>query len=60
MDMLLTGGLQVHGYPVHGEPTINTISSGVAACRQAGCDLVIGIGGGSVLDTGKAVAALGN
>lgn len=43
---------------VDGEPTIETARAGVAAFRDAGCDLVIGIGGGSVLDTAKAIAAL--
>ncbi len=43
-------------YPVHGEPTIDLIRTGVKAAQN--CDMVIGVGGGSVLDTGKAIAAL--
>jgi alcohol dehydrogenase class IV len=43
---------------VSGEPTVQTARDGVAAFRGERCDLVIGIGGGSVLDTAKAVAAL--
>ena len=51
-------GVQVRTYSVKNEPTTNTVARGVERARQAGCDLVIGIGGGSVVDTGKAIAAL--
>lgn len=34
------------------------ITEGVEALRSAGCDAVVGLGGGSSLDTAKAVAAL--
>ena len=43
-------------FQVHGEPNLELIRAGVEAAQH--CDLVIGIGGGSVLDTGKALAAL--
>lgn len=41
-----------------GEPTLALVAEGTAQARAASCDLVIGIGGGSVMDTGKAIAAL--
>jgi alcohol dehydrogenase class IV len=44
-------------FPVTGEPTIETIRAGVAAFRDAACDSVIAIGGGSAIDAGKAIAA---
>ncbi len=45
-------------FNVLGEPTTELVLKGVECARQSECDMVIGIGGGSVLDTGKAVAAL--
>jgi alcohol dehydrogenase class IV len=43
-------------FEVHGEPAVEVLREGVKAARS--CDMVIGLGGGSVLDTGKAIAAL--
>jgi alcohol dehydrogenase class IV len=43
---------------VSGEPTIAAVQAATAEAREEGCDCVIGIGGGSVIDAGKAVAAL--
>ncbi len=59
----LLAGLRGRGllptiFSVAGEPTVARVLEGVAQARQAGCDLVIGFGGGSVLDAAKAIAAL--
>jgi len=43
-------------FEVHGEPTVEVVHQGVKAARD--CGTIIGLGGGSVLDTGKAIAAL--
>jgi alcohol dehydrogenase class IV len=51
-------GLIAASYPVAGEPQIIDIEEGARMARASGCDMVIGIGGGSVLDTAKAIAAL--
>jgi alcohol dehydrogenase class IV len=40
------------------EPTTDLVQEGTRRARQTDCDLIIGMGGGSVLDTGKAIAAL--
>jgi len=43
---------------VTGEPTIEFIRAGAEAARDERCDLVIALGGGSVIDSGKAFAAM--
>jgi len=43
-------------FEVHGEPTVELVRAGVEAAR--GCDFVVGLGGGSVLDAGKTIAIL--
>src|SRR5690606_27884489 len=39
-----------------GEPTVADVDAAVAAARSGGCDVVVGLGGGSAIDTAKAVA----
>ncbi|KQQ35431.1 alcohol dehydrogenase [Rhizobium sp. Leaf306] len=43
---------------IPGEPEIETLDAALAAARAAKPDLVIGLGGGSVMDVAKLVAAL--
>ncbi len=52
--------LEVRAVPfaVEGEPDLEVVQRGVALARQERCDLVIGFGGGSALDAGKAIAAM--
>ena len=45
-------------FPVAGEPTVELARAGVAAAREHGADVIAAIGGGSVIDLGKAVAML--
>jgi len=58
LEVLAEQGIDAVSFPVAREPTIEVASQGTQRGREAGCDLVIGVGGGSALDTGKAVAAL--
>jgi alcohol dehydrogenase class IV len=43
---------------VAGEPTVELIAQGLQQARAEKCDVVIAIGGGSVIDAGKAIAGL--
>lgn len=43
---------------VVGEPDLEVIDTGAAICKAEGCDCVVAIGGGSVIDTAKAVAIM--
>jgi alcohol dehydrogenase class IV len=51
-------GLPAAQFSVGGEPTVDLARAGAAAAREHGADVVAAIGGGSVIDTGKAVAML--
>jgi alcohol dehydrogenase class IV len=51
-------GLSAITFSVAGEPEVETIQSGVALAKAEQCDLVLGMGGGSALDAGKAIAAM--
>lgn len=59
----LISSLEAHGVafevvPVAAEPTIETVQRGMALARTGNFELVVGFGGGSALDTAKAIAAL--
>src|SRR3954471_22372158 len=43
---------------VASEPTVSLVELGTAHARRERCDVVIALGGGSVIDAGKAIAAL--
>jgi len=55
-EILSQCAISVTEFQVHGEPTVAVIRDGIQAAHN--CDMVIGLGGGSVLDAGKAIAAL--
>jgi len=52
--------LEVTYFKVDKEPDIEMLCSAVKLARDNNCEFVVGFGGGSVIDTGKAVAALLN
>jgi alcohol dehydrogenase class IV len=58
LEQLSKHGIKCATFNVPGEPTTIIAKAGVEQARRVKCDLVIGIGGGSTLDTGKVVAAM--
>ncbi len=57
-DALEAEGVVVTAFPVAKEPDVALVEAGVALAREAGAKAVIAIGGGAVVDAGKAIAAL--
>ena len=57
-QLLRENGLESATFSFSGEPTIQTVRDGVALAKAENCDWIIGIGGGSVIDAGKAIAAM--
>src|SRR5262249_24746238 len=50
--------VDVARYLVRGEPTIAIADEGARVAVASRCDCVVGLGGGSVLDTAKAISGL--
>lgn len=50
--------LECSYFSVPGEPTVEIARSGAMAARDFAADVVVAVGGGSVIDAGKAIAAL--
>jgi alcohol dehydrogenase class IV len=51
-------GVSTAAFPIADEPSVPLIEEAVARAREADCQWVIGFGGGSALDSGKAIAAM--
>lgn len=58
IDTLRTEHIRFSQFRVPAEPTTELALAAAQQARKDACDFVIGMGGGSVLDTGKVVAAL--
>lgn len=58
IERLAAAGISVARQSVAGEPDTATADRGAREAKVAGCDLVVGLGGGSALDAAKAVACL--
>src|SRR5580692_12639108 len=58
LSAMEAANLKNWSFPTHGEPTIEHIKNGVNLARESGCNVVVGFGGGSVIDSAKAIAGL--
>jgi alcohol dehydrogenase class IV len=57
-EQVKAAGISVSQFRISTEPTTDLALAAVEEARRQGCEFVIGVGGGSVLDTGKVVASL--
>ncbi len=55
---LTEAGIASIAYGIEAEPSIERVRDAVAVAAEAGCNAVLGFGGGSALDVAKAVAVL--
>lgn len=55
---LQAAGVHCLAFPVEGEPTVELVRQGARLAREEKREVVIGFGGGSAIDAGKAIAAL--
>lgn len=61
LDVLDGAGLKYDVFcDVKANPTIENVQAGVAACKKAKADYIVAIGGGSAMDTAKAVGIIIN
>lgn len=58
-DLLRSAGLQVELFAgVSGEADLDMVAAGLACLHQHTCSVVVGLGGGSAMDTAKSIAGL--
>ncbi|NJN95446.1 MAG: iron-containing alcohol dehydrogenase [Anaerolineales bacterium] len=58
LDALAAQGVEAAVFTISGEPTVAVVQQGTQRARAERVDLVIGFGGGSAMDTAKAVAIM--
>src|SRR5690554_1714633 len=58
VEALHQEGFQLVSYTIDKEPTTGIVTQGAELVRERGCTAVVGLGGGSVIDGAKAIAAL--
>ena len=59
VDLLTSAGMRVELFArVNGEADLDMVAAGLACLRMQRCSVVVGLGGGSALDTAKAIAGL--
>ncbi len=58
-DILSAQGISFKIYDgIKANPTIENVQQGVAFCKEMGADIIVAIGGGSAIDTSKAIAII--
>lgn len=58
-DLLDAAGIAYDVYDnIKPNPTIENVTSGVATCKAAGAEAIVAVGGGSAIDTSKAIATI--
>ena len=58
-DLLDAAGIDYDIYDgIKPNPTIENVTAGVDACKAAGADVIVAVGGGSPIDTSKAIATI--
>ena len=58
-DLLDAAGIAYEVYDgIKPNPTIENVTVGVEACKAAGADVIVAVGGGSPIDTSKAIAII--
>ena len=58
-DLLDAAGIAYEVYDgIKPNPTIENVTVGVEACKAAGADVIVAVGGGSPIDTSKAIATI--
>jgi lactaldehyde reductase len=58
-ELLTQQGIAYEVYDrIKPNPTIQNVQEGVAACKKCGADVLVAVGGGSAIDTSKAIAII--
>ncbi|WP_053377018.1 iron-containing alcohol dehydrogenase [Paenibacillus sp. FJAT-27812] len=58
VSLLNEAGIKVHELPnIEPNPRLSTVKKGIDICRTEGVDFILAVGGGSVIDAAKAIAA---
>ena len=58
-ELLAAEGIDFAIYDnIKANPTIENVQTGVAFCKKCGADIIVAVGGGSAIDTSKAIAII--
>ena len=59
IDLLTASGVEFAVYDnIKANPTIENVQTGVDFCKKCGADIIVAVGGGSAIDTSKAIAII--